>query len=351
MVSSEISKRVLLVGPDYREPKGGIAAVLNAYNSLFETFKFLATSPKSSDSLLVKQIVAAKAILKLPFILLFDKDIRIIHVHSSSRGSFKRKRIVIKIAKFFDKKVIFHCHSGHFRDYRLSHKAKVDETLGQSDMIVGLSKEWKEYFEGLGYSNVVAINNVMASPVYRCINKDNRMHILFLGLIGENKGIYDVLNVLIEHHDELKEHLVLHIGGNGETDKLQEIISTNRIEDIVSFEGWVDKEKKVNLYNQADALILTSYYEGVPITLLEAMSYKKAVITTPVGGIPSIVKDKFNGLLVEPGNKDQIWNALSYALQNREKLTEMGMNGYEISKDYLPETISKQLTDLYLSLC
>ena len=350
-IKKNVSQQVLVVGPDYRNPKGGIAAVLNVYSSIFERFIFLSTCPQNSKSLLIKELYALFSIVKLFLFLLVNKNIKILHVHSSSRGSFRRKRIVIRIGKLFGKKIIFHSHSGHFKEFRNEHLIMVDNTLKRCDIIVALSNEWKDYFNGIGFHNVEVINNVINSPVYNEIKWDNKLHCLFLGLIGDNKGIFDLLSVLEEHHSVLKGHFMLHIGGNGEIIKLNKFIEDHQLSDIISFEGWVDKDKKIELYNKTSAFILPSYHEGVPITLLEAMSYKKAVITTPVGGIPSIVKNGYNGLLVNPGNKKEIWNAIDYIMKNPNECEKFGENGYNISKNYLPETISKQLIKLYQSLC
>lgn len=111
-----------------------------------------------------------------------------------------------------------------------------------------------------------------------------------------------------DHKQELQNRIVLHIGGNGETDRLLSIIKELGIETLVRFEGWVDKEKKQYLLNLADVYILPSFIEGVPISILEAESYHKPVITTNVGGIPSIVQDRVSGVFVTPGMiKRYIW--------------------------------------------
>lgn len=69
-------------------------------------------------------------------------------------------------------------------------------------------------------------------------------------------------------------------------------------------------EKKSQLFNTADAFILPSYHEGVPISILEAESYALPVISTQVGGIPEIVSDSYNGILFKPGDKVAMYEAI-----------------------------------------
>ena len=69
----------------------------------------------------------------------------------------------------------------------------------------------------------------------------------------------------------------------------------------------VSGHKKEMLLNLCDAYILPSYTEGLPVSILEAMSYGKPILATPVGGIPEVVID--NGILFQPGD-------LSAILQN-----------------------------------
>lgn len=139
----------------------------------------------------------------------------------------------------------------------------------------------------------------------------------------------------------------MHIGGNGETDRLLSIIKELGIETLVRFEGWVDKEKKQYLLNLADVYILPSFIEGVPISILEAESYHKPVITTNVGGIPSIVQDCVSGVFVTPGNDKEIYLAMKMMAESEELRQKYGEASYRISRDYQPEAIKKELIGCY----
>ena len=108
----------------------------------------------------------------------------------------------------------------------------------------------------------------------------------------------------------------MYIGGNGEIQRLKELINKHNIEDIVEFLGWISSMEKAIILNSTDVYILPSYNEGLPISILESMSYGKAIISTNVGGIPEIVRNKENGLLINPGELKQMEQAIDFFLEN-----------------------------------
>ena len=117
----------------------------------------------------------------------------------------------------------------------------------------------------------------------------------------------------------------------------------------MKFEGWVSGEKKIELLNWADVYILPSFNEGLPISILEAMSYKKPIISTPVGGIPEVV-DKTNGILVTPGNDEEIFSAMKHYVDYKADITKHGEESYKKAETYLPDYVLNHLKRIYESL-
>lgn len=344
--TNDIDRHILFVGPGMN---GGISAVLNVYRTMFSPFKFVKTQ---TDGGKVRKGLAAIAGYALALLrLTFDRDIRIVHIHSASNASFWRKSLIIRMAKATGRKVILHNHGGGFRTFYKSAPEKIKAVLDKCDVVIGLSAQWVQFFKEIGCREVLAVNNVIDTPEIRPSNdSDGKFHIVFLGKIFDQKGIYDLLDALRTNRERFAGRLTLHVGGNGEVDKFRSLIADPALADMVTYEGWVDGEKKAVLFNRMDALILPSYVEGVPICLLEAMSYGKPVITTPVGGIPSIVTDGHNGLFIAPGDKGAIASAITRLMDSPELASAMGRNGTEIAKDYLAPEVAKKLRSLYAKL-
>lgn len=140
------------------------------------------------------------------------------------------------------------------------------------------------------------------------------------------------------------------VGGNGEISKVTQIISKYGLSDIVLFEGWVSGDKKIELLNKVDAYILPSYHEGLPISILEAMSYSLPIISTNVGGIPEILKNGENGFIISPGDKDAMYRAILELMNNEKLRIDMGKASYSKVQEHMPGFVERQLSDLYRSL-
>ena len=95
---------------------------------------------------------------------------------------------------------------------------------------------------------------------------------------------------------------------------------------------------------------MPSYNEGLPISLLEGMSYSMPIIATNVGGIPQILKHNINGISVAPGDKKQLAEAIKFYIENTEKLVEHGKASYQQAKNFFPSKVINELEGIYRNL-
>ena len=342
------AKNVLTIGIDYRVVRGGVAAVENVYSTFYKPFNHVTTVVDNGK--VVKLFIFFEAIFIFLGWMLFHKEIEIVHVHGASGLSFWRKSIFINMAKLFKKKIVLHMHGGGFADFSKDHKKSVRNTLDKCDAVIALSEYWKDFFEKeFDYHKVTIVKNVIAKPIF-CKQDRKQFTLLFLGLIGSNKGIYDLLDVIDTHQEEFRGDFILKVGGNGEVEKLQELIAKKGISDIVNYEGWVSGDKKADLLNGADVYVLPSYKEGLPISILEAMSYSLPVISTRVGGIPEIIMNGKNGFLINPGDKEALYESIIKLKNSEELRIRMGEISKPIVQEHLPIYVESQLKQLYNSL-
>lgn len=104
--------------------------------------------------------------------------------------------------------------------------------------------------------------------------------------------------------------------------------------DACIFKGAISDAQQLNdVYATADAIVLTSSFEGFPMVVMEAMAYGVVPISTPVGGIPFHVKDGINGLLIDNSGEDEIVDSLVEAVRrlafDRALLHELSQNAYD----------------------
>lgn len=348
MIDNNICRHILTIGTDFSKPRGGIAQVLNTYSSIYNPFIFIATTKQCN--MVLKYVFVFFAWIKF-IVYCLKKDIYIIHIHGASYNSFWRKKLFIDTAHFFHKKIVYHIHGGEFDKFSFKHRNSISKTLNKANTIICLSAHWETFFkQEFHLNNVSIIPNITPSPTYTS-NKSETPTAIFLGALNEKKGIYDLLKMISVHQDELRKvSFKLHIGGNGQIDKVKQSITDYGITDIVTFEGWVDSDKKTALLSSANIYILPSYAEGLPISILEAMSYKMAILSTPVGGIPEVVKENINGHLTQPGDIEALFIAVMDIATNKTKREEMGLKSYELVQPYLPKNVEMQLSSLYKKL-
>lgn len=351
MIKKEISNQILTIGPDYRYPSGGIAQLLNIYSNFFTPYNFIASVKvplEKEGCKVIKFLQLLLGIIKMLYYFI-TKPIKIVHIHTTSGISFFRESIFIILAFIFKKKIILHIHSNRLIDFYNEHPIIIDYILKKADNIITIASIWELFLKNKNYTNVITIPNPIDLPICIENKKTNKLQILYLAKLCEYKGIYDLLECLRIYKKEFQDKILLTVGGNGEINKFKKYIIKHGLSNLVKYEGWVLKEDKAKLLSQTDIFILPSHIEGLGIAILEAMSYKKPVIATNVGGIPEIVYNMYNGILINPCQPKEIYDAIYTLMHDSDLRTKMGFNGYNLSMKYWPDKVEKDLSNLYLN--
>lgn len=351
MISKEISNTVLTVSCDFHPPKGGVSQVVFNYEQyVFPHFKYIVNSGMGNKFFNLAILVGG--LFRMLIRLAFDRHIRIVHIHTASNIDFKRSTYFVQLAKIFRKKVVLHIHGGGFKKYFATNHEWIAKELNRCDTLVVLSDSWKKWFETiLPRKRIEVLENVVPQPIkVKKKKSDNRLHLLFLGSITESKGIFDLLDVISNNKNVFEGKLCLHIGGNGKVDKLTNLIEAKDLQDMVTYEGWADEKKKSFLFSLSDIFILPSYTEGLPVSILEAMSYGLPIIATRIGGIPDIVSENENGMLFEAGDKEAIEHILFQCLEDTEGLCKLGEKSSKYVGNYFPDAVSFKLNSVYQNL-
>ena len=354
-ISNNTSKKVLIIGPDYRNHRGGIGAVINEHKKLFIHSKFYCSYKVLSSWKSI--LYSLFKIILFPFYLLFNSNIKIIHLHGASRGSFYRKYYYFFISKkIFNKKVIYHIHGGEFHLF-IKESSKflikhINIMIYKSDIIIVLSDWWVDYFKNqFPDKKITKLDNSV--PIQSFINRSSpskKVSFLFLGLISKNKGCYEILDVA-ERLVQRKVDFEINLGGNGETDKLCKIITEKNLNKYVNYLGWLTGDKKSEIFKQNNVYLLPSKNEGLPVSILEAMSYGLPIISTKVGGIPEMIEENKSGFIIEPGDLNALEEKMMYFIENKDKINQMGnISKTIVDNKFSNEIVQKQLTELYNEL-
>lgn len=171
---------------------------------------------------------------------------------------------------------------------------------------------------------------------------------IWIGTIAElnkNKGLNFVLDAL--KNEEVSKNIIYIVIGDGEQeDNLKKQIIKNNLVEKVFLMGHLENASQY--LSAFDLFLISSIKEGLPYSLLEAGYARLPVISTNVGGIPEIIKQEENGVLIEPSNSTEIEKSIVSFLNDTEKYKKMGQSLFQkIEKAFLFENIAKKIIALY----
>lgn len=160
------------------------------------------------------------------------------------------------------------------------------------------------------------VQNILPKPL-------EHPSILYVGRLTKRKGV-DVLLKAIPIVKKSISNISLHIMGAGpQEDELKGLTKKLNMEENVKFIGFVPMEEKYSYYKSVDICIVPSVdYDYAPVVLPEAMACERPIIASNSGGIPVMVEDGKTGILVEPGNVEELAEKIIALLQDehlREK--------------------------------
>jgi len=343
---------VLYIGPDHKNHRGGIGAVLSIYSKNIEPFHFIATNTYKNK--IYEMLYFAGSLVRLFGLLLKNRQIRIVHIHGAKDGSILRKFFMCFVAKkLFFKKVVFHIHAGAFDECyekgNALYKYMCRFLVNNSEALVVLSDRWNNFFEkNFKVKKLLVIKNPVEHKRPALLKKTNEEVVfLFLGRIADHKGIFDLVNLIIKEQDTLRGKCKFLIGGNHEVERLKSTIAEGGIKDLAEYIGWVQDQDKDHFFYTSDYFILPTYEEAMPMTILEAFSFGKPVITTPVGSIPEVVRHNENGLLFTPGDMDHLKKIIFNVINDRSKYDCMRKHAMNTATHFYPESIKSELEKLY----
>ena len=316
-------RSVLMVGTDL-DGRGGVRAVVRGYldGGLFERYDCVYVASHRAGSAWVKITTALKAWVRVA-VLLRKLDAPLVHVQTASRGSFWRKFVVCRLARAARRPYIVHLHGGGFTRFYENESGSIGRhfirsTLKHAALVIALSEEWRERVLRIcPTAKVEVLHNAVMIPdtaELRCLD-EHEPTLLFLGHLLRDKGVYDLVRAFARVASQFPR-LQLVLGGVGNIDEVRQLAAQLEITERVSCPGWLGPERKTAALASSTIFILPSYAEGMPMSLLEAMSWGMAVIATPVGGIPQLVENEVNGLLVAPGDIDGLAVAIRRLLED-----------------------------------
>ena len=170
-----------------------------------------------------------------------------------------------------------------------------------------------------------------------------------VGRLEEQKGHVYLFEAFASRRDELPNLRLLVVGEGALNDSLRQYVDALQISANVIFAG-PRRDMRV-VYEALDLVLMPSLWEGLPITLLEAMASGRTVIASTVGGIPEVMRHELNGLLVPPKDSAAIAGSLERCYRDRDLMCRMAIAGRKIvQNEFSIEVTAQRIIEVYQQL-
>jgi glycosyltransferase involved in cell wall biosynthesis len=297
----------------------------------------------------LSSVVAA---LQFPFRLPPD----VVHVHTSHWFSFYRSSFYVLFAAYIWRRpVVLHIHGSSFDEFVTTDSWAVIRlqslVFGASDRVIVLSPYWRDVLsiripEPERKLRVLpnAINPDDYSPTF----DGQPPHVVFVSNLVERKGV-DELVVAIEHLlRNASTDVRVSIAGTGPLRPAIETLADRY--DTVEYLGYISERDKRTVLDSGSVFVLPTYAEGLPIAILEGMAGGNAIVSTTVGSIPEVI-DENSGILVTPGDTEQLTEALTTLVSSSELSERMGRRNRQLAcETYSWTTARENLCGIYTEL-
>ena len=207
-------------------------------------------------------------------------------------------------------------------------------SIKKSDIVVTPSQHLKNFILNLGFKNKIEIinNGVFIPEENTNIFTNDQINITIVSRLVSHKNIKKIIRAISDLNDPL---IYLNIIGDGpELNQLQKISLESNNKDNIIFHGKLNRDDINHIFLKSDIYIQASNYEGLPHSLLEAMSYGIPVLCTPVGECKEILGNEDRGYILDlPVSKNNIKSKIIEIIGEKNIANKKGERG----KDFINE--------------
>ncbi|AWK88859.1 glycosyltransferase family 4 protein [Azospirillum thermophilum] len=275
---------------------------------------------RGNGSVLLSPFYLGGTLVRLA-VLLARRRVSIVHINVSEKGSFLRKAAVQLVADLFGRPTVVHLHGASFVEFFQGGpfaRAISRWLFRHSTRVVVLGESWRDFLVGevgIDQQKIRVLYNAVPDigadlPVRAAPGPGAELSLLVLANLSERKGIGTILRASRLLKERGVRFQVL-IGGGGDIDGYRRMAEELGVGDRCRFLGWVSREDAHRYIRSHDMLLLPSTHEGLPMVILEALSARLPVITTPVGSIPEVLTDGETARIIPVNDPEALARAIA----------------------------------------
>lgn len=223
--------------------------------------------------------------------------------------------------------------------------------LQNADAALALTENMKQRMQEICDRRISVVPNGIDLERFK-ISSDgetggNSKNIIFVGRLYPVKGVQYLIEAMAIIHRKMPNVKLIIVGDGVERSRLKELVKRLDLKGCIQFAGQIQQERIPLFMHQANIFAISSFSEGFPVVLLEAMAAGLPIVATNVGGIPEIVEEEVNGYLVNTKSPDEIANKIQILLQNNEMREEISANNREKAKLYSWDKVALKVEKEY----
>jgi len=363
------SKPKILIGPLNKINIGAVPTVNKAFiDGLSDKYEFVPfymekrhAKSKSSNLDLINGLYFLKHYIFWIINIIIYKP-TVVHFSITSYWNLEKSLIFLTTAKIFGVKItIGHLHGGAFdifwKELGTIRKKNALKQLNKLDALIVASTYWKNFITDVtDIQKIKIVNNPIEYDFEKNIsgnNEERNDEILFIGSIGRRKGVYNI----IESSKLIGKKISIKIvGSEDRPNNIKEIKKLIRKYNLTNNIKLIESSKlkikeKIELFNNSGIFLFPSYNENFPLVIIEAACAGLAIITTRVGALPEFFEHNKSVIFVEPGNVEQISEAILELINDAEKRRFLGKAAREVFIEKLGrKKILESLDNIYQSI-
>lgn len=294
----------------------------------------------------------------------------IVHIQTNSGTGFFEKSFLILVARLFNRKTFLHVHGGGFREFYYKSPVMVQRLIrwcgGLPNIILVASPQMRETWQiiGVPQERVVQINNAVRMPS-RIFWDDPQpgweardgisspITVLFLTRIVFAKGVIELLDAVKTLSASFPRLHVRIVGAeNAESLQVKEYLKTLDLAEHATYVGFVTEEQKQDELLHADLYAFPTHVEDQSYAVMEAMSYGLPCVASAVGGVPSLIVNGVNGILIPPKDTGALVQAISVLIENPGMRQNLGRAARRtVEKDFTWDRSAGDIYALYRKIC
>jgi glycosyltransferase involved in cell wall biosynthesis len=371
---------ICMITREFPPESGGIGYyVLNLSKNLLAMGHKVTVMTRGTTARFTKEIISGIDVFKIPFFPFYPLHIWIhgwfvnsifksleprfdlVHLHSPLPPPVKTELPTIttvhtsmKIDSKYHEVIDFFSFAEKMQSmlvYPAIEKNLLNNSKSITSVSLSVAKELSNY--GINPQKITIVGNAVDEKEFTPIRSNVRSekYVLYTGVLRARKGLFDLLECA-EYVCKIYSDVKFLVCGTGPfSQNLREKVRVKKLERNVKFLGYVDRNKLVELYQNATVQVIPSHYEGLPTVLLEAMSCGLPVVATDVGGSSDVISTGVDGFLVPPKSPREMADVILKLLADKELRKKIGSNARKtIEKFYTWDNLANNMVECYQNL-